>query len=177
MKHDLLPNNLNEIPSCQGPLEKYREQNEGAGTQAPGILDGEPFDQALFERGNHKKPAHLVPRRFLEAITEPYQEIHQVDRLTADLLWEDNTLQRVIVNRIWHHLFGHGYQNPRQFWPSRGKTITPRIIGLLGGEVSKRRMVDQKNDKIFDNQRNFSLFINPFSKARDRSRKYPSFSC
>ena len=66
LKHDLLPNNLNEIPSCRGPLEKYRELETKVLVPklTPGILDGEPFDQALFERGNHKKPAHLVPRRF-----------------------------------------------------------------------------------------------------------------
>ena len=94
LKHDLLPNNLNEIPSCRDPLERYRELETQVPVPklTPGILDGEPFDQALFERGNHKKPAHLVPRRFLEAIDETPYPKNTSGRLelATDLLREDN---------------------------------------------------------------------------------------
>jgi len=135
LKQDLLPNSLSEIASCRGPLEKYRELETKVLVPklTPGILDGEPFDQALFERGNHKKPAHLVPRRFLEAIDETPYPKNTSGRLelATDLLREDNPFTtRVIVNRIWHHLFGHGIVR------------TTDNFGRLGEEPSHPDLLD-----------------------------------
>jgi len=68
-------------------------------------------DQPLFDRGNHKKPLERVSRRFLEAIdAKPYQtNLSGRLELAEDLLRNDNPFtRRVIVNRVWHHLFGRG---------------------------------------------------------------------
>ena len=141
LNHDLLPNNISEIPSCLEPLKKYRELEAElpAPKLAPGVLDGEPFDQALFERGNHKKPAHKVPRRFLEAIDDTPYPKNTSGRLelAADLLREDNPFTtRVIVNRIWHHLFGHGIVR------------TPDNLGRLGEKPSHPELLDYLANKF-----------------------------
>jgi len=135
LKHDMLPNNLKHIQSARKPLEKYRELEAKVliPKLTPSIIDGEPFDQTLFERGNHKKPTHKVPRRFLEAIDEtPYpKDTSGRLELARDILREDNPFTtRVIVNRIWHHLFGHGIVR------------TPDNLGRLGEKPSHPELLD-----------------------------------
>ena len=135
LRHDLLPNSIIQIQSARKPLEKYRELEAKIPVPklTPGIIDGEPFDQALFERGNHKKPAHKVPRRFLEAIDETPYPKNTSGRLelAIDLLREDNPFtSRVIVNRIWHYLFGHGLVR------------TPNNFGRLGEQPSHPELLD-----------------------------------
>jgi cytochrome c553 len=81
---------------------------------APAIMDLTGFDEHVFIRGSPRAPGENVPRRFLEALAGP-------DRLAAargsgrlELArqitdpWVNPLLARVMVNRIWHHLFGRG---------------------------------------------------------------------
>ena len=183
LKNDILPNNLNEITSVRESLEKYRELEDKVPVPrlTPGVLDGEPFDQALFERGNHKKPAHQVPRRFLEAIDETPYPKNTSGRLelATDLLRKDNPFTtRVIVNRIWHHLFGHGIvRTPDNFGRLGEKPSHPELLDYLASKF-RRWLVDQKDDKIYCYQRIFSLLVNTFLQSkRDRSAESPSFTC
>jgi hypothetical protein len=81
---------------------------------APAILDGNGIDQFVLLKGSAARPGELSPRRFLEAIDGPQQPVwpsaSSGRRELADrVLASDNPLvSRVIVNRIWHHLFGRG---------------------------------------------------------------------
>jgi len=81
---------------------------------APAILDGNGIDQYVLLKGSASRRGELSPRRFLEAIdgpTQPAWPAHSSGRLElADrVLAPDNPLtSRVIVNRVWHHLFGRG---------------------------------------------------------------------
>ena len=81
---------------------------------APGISDsGQPIDQPVFVRGDCLRPGETVPRRYLEvlsATTAPFQSagsgrLELAERIAS----RDNPLTaRVMVNRVWHHLFGTG---------------------------------------------------------------------
>ena len=135
IKLGILPNSMNEVPTSKNSVLEYRkiESLIKAPRLAPGLLDGEPFEQALFERGNHKKPAHKVPRRFLEAIDPTPYPNDSIGRLefAEDLLRKDNPFtSRVMVNRIWHHLFG------------RGIVRTPDNFGRLGEKPSHPELLD-----------------------------------
>lgn len=135
IKEGILPNSLKEIPNCKNFVLEYRniESLVKAPRLAPGLLDGEPFEQALFDRGNHKKPTHKVPRRFLEAIDPTPYPSDSIGRLefAEDLLRKDNPFtSRVMVNRIWHHLFGHGIVR------------TPDNFGRLGEKPSHLELLD-----------------------------------
>lgn len=74
--------------------------------------EGTPEDEFVLIRGNHRTPAEPAPRRLLEAIVGSQQEtVHGSGRLelAERLVDPANPLtSRVIVNRIWHHLFGRG---------------------------------------------------------------------
>ena len=87
----------------------------------------------LFSRGDHKKPLERVPRRFLDAIDpEPYKtKISGRLELSEDLLRDDNPFtRRVIVNRIWHHVFGTGI------------VPTADNFGRMGEEPSHSELLD-----------------------------------
>ncbi len=108
-----LPNKLSALPQASALIEKYRvlETEIKAPTRVHGLDEWVASNQALYDRGDHKKPLGDIPRRFLDAIDPtPYQtDISGRLELSDDLLRDDNPFtRRVIVNRIWHHVFGQG---------------------------------------------------------------------
>ena len=84
-----------------------------ASTTAPALLDGNGIDQPLLQRGDPRQPGASVPRRFLAAVSgpEPLDSGGGSGRLQlAEVLTASSNplLDRVWVNRVWHHLFGRG---------------------------------------------------------------------
>lgn len=131
----LLSNRLDRLEGAKPLINEYRqlEQEIAVPSRVPGLEETLARNQALFERGNHKKPGAEVPRRFLEALDPtPYQGTQSGRRqLAEDVLRPDNPLtRRVIVNRLWHHLFG------------RGLVATPDNFGKLGAEPTHPELLD-----------------------------------
>jgi len=85
-----------------------------ASATAPAILDGNGIDQYVLLKGSAARRGEVSPRRFLEAIDGPSQPAWPKQssgrRELADRVLDPaNPLTtRVMVNRIWHHLFGRG---------------------------------------------------------------------
>lgn len=81
---------------------------------APAVLDGNGLDQRILLKGSAARPGRTVPRRFLEAIAGADQPAWPAGssgrrELAARVLDPANPLTaRVMVNRVWHHLFGRG---------------------------------------------------------------------
>ena len=77
------------------------------------MQNGPRCDEDLFIRGNHAITAGLVPRRFLAALGGADQpptaagcgRLELAERLLAP---SDPFPARVMVNRVWRHLFGEG---------------------------------------------------------------------
>ena len=93
--------------------QKLLNRIQAASTTAPALLDGNGIDQPLLQRGEPHQPGPRVPRRFLEAVagTEPLASSRGSGRLQlAEVLTASSNplLDRVWVNRVWHHLFGRG---------------------------------------------------------------------
>jgi hypothetical protein len=131
----LLPNRLNQLPTIAPLLATYRQLEAAipVPTRVPGLEEGPARNQALYERGSHKSPGAEVPRGFLEALDPTPYKTTQSGRLelAVDLLRPDNPLtRRVIVNRIWHHLFG------------RGLVPTPDNFGKLGEPPTHPELLD-----------------------------------
>ena len=130
-----LPNDLKLIPDAAPLLARYREIEAKLQqpTRAPGVLEAEGKDAALFVQGDHKRPADIIPRRFLEGIDPtPYRARNSGRlQLAESLARPDNPLTaRVIVNRLWHHVFG------------RGIVATTDNFGRLGEEPTHRELLD-----------------------------------
>ncbi len=109
----LLPNQLSSLGQAADLIAKYRklEAEIAVPTRIPGLDEWVGTDNPLYDRGDHKKPLEPVSRRFLEAVDATPYESPTSGRLelAADMLRADNPFtRRVIVNRVWTHLFGNG---------------------------------------------------------------------
>ena len=135
VRSDLLPNRLDALPEAAALAARYRERESEipVPVRVPGVIDGDAFDQPLFERGSHLQPTAEVPRRFLEAIdSRPYETTGSGRMALAESLLDSGNpfTARVIVNRLWHHVFG------------RGLVATPDNLGSLGEPPSHPELLD-----------------------------------
>lgn len=135
LDNQLLLNSVAADESLAGLVREYRlvEAELKVPTRVPGLDETEGRDHELFIRGNHKQLGAKVPRRFLQAVDATPYQTDQSGRLqlAEDLLRSDNSLTyRVIVNRVWHHLFG------------RGIVLTTDNFGKLGSLPSHPELLD-----------------------------------
>lgn len=132
----MLSNNLATLPTpLKSMVETYRklEHEIRKPARAPGVMEGEPWDQPLLARGDNKKEEAPVPRGFLEFLPgKPYPKTSSGRlELADDVLSDRNPLTaRVIVNRLWHHTFG------------RGIVASADNFGRLGSEPSHPQLLD-----------------------------------
>ena len=135
VESNLLSNRSSANERLNQLVQQYRELEQAlpVPTRVPGLDETGPRDNELYLRGNHKQLGEIVPRRFLEAIdADPYTKTNSGRlELAEDVLREDNPLAyRVIVNRVWHHLFG------------RGIVLTTDNFGKLGSLPSDPELLD-----------------------------------
>jgi len=103
--------------------------------RVPAMADGDGFSEHVFIRGNHKSLGELAPRKFLTALSNgtpsPFEQGSgrlELARCMTDA--SDPLLARVMVNRIWLHLFG------------RGIVPTPDDFGKLGQSPTHPELLD-----------------------------------
>ena len=101
----------------------------------PAMADGTGCDEAIFVRGSPKTLGQTAPRGFLEAIAgtnqPPIAQGSGRRELARYLTAADNPLTaRVMVNRIWEHLFGVGI------------VPTPDNFGVLGKAPTHPELLD-----------------------------------
>ncbi|MFO0807169.1 MAG: PSD1 and planctomycete cytochrome C domain-containing protein [Gemmataceae bacterium] len=101
---------------------------------SPALWDGNGVNARVAIRGNPKASGDEVPRRFLEALSgDPLPgpgsgRLELADRMTD---WTVTPfVPRVIVNRVWHHLFGCGI------------VATTDNFGVLGESPSDAELLD-----------------------------------
>ena len=115
-----------------------------AAPSAPAMLDGNGVDGRLLVRGSAKTPGPEVPRRFLEAIAGdapiavPGGGSGRLELARAMLAPSNPFTRRVLVNRVWHHLFG------------RGIVASVDNLGVLGELPTHPELLDHLADS-FDN--------------------------
>lgn len=131
----ILPNSSQTLPSIANLVKQYRalEAEIDYPTRTPGVFDGEPLNQALMVRGDHKQLGEIISKRFLEAFDATPFSDKQSGRLqlaNAILADKDPLIARVIVNRLWHHVFG------------KGLVATPDNFGRLGKTPSHPELLD-----------------------------------
>ncbi len=119
-------------------LKKQQEQIQQIKTEshtALAMLDGNSTDELLLIRGNSKTPGKAVSHRFLEAIAGLQQHYPAENsgrlQLAKQITDPANPLtSRVLVNRVWHHLFG------------RGLVATVDNFGVLGERPTHPELLD-----------------------------------
>ena len=113
VRRGLLPRTIGELSGVAPLVEEYRrlEEEIQVPRRFPGVLEESSPDQPLLTRGDPRKPAEPVPRRFLSALDgETYPDPATVRlRLAEEVASPSNPLTaRVMANRVWGHLFGKG---------------------------------------------------------------------
>ena len=103
-----------------------------------GIYDGYGIDSPIFNRGNYKEPSEEpIPRRFLSVLSLGDSVFTSEGsgrmELAEVMLNKDNPLtSRVMVNRIWHHLFGRGIVETVDNFGLQGKLPShPELLDYL----------------------------------------------
>jgi hypothetical protein len=173
VRSDLLPNTLDESPEVADLVKKYRrlEAEVPVPQRAPGVIEAEAVDRPLFVRGNHKQPAQVVPRRFLEAFDAKPFDAKNSGRLelAEAMLHADNPLTaRVIVNRVWHHIFGRGLVATPDNFGKLGETPThPNLLDHLAKRFVAEGWSIKKMIREIVLTRTFQLAATPTAKARE----------
>ena len=106
------------------------------------MADGNAENENIFVRGNHKVLGETAPRQLLAAIVgEKMTQSSGSGRLelAADIADANNPLtSRVMVNRIWHHLFG------------RGIVASTNNFGVLGQRPTHPKLLDHLARRFSD---------------------------
>jgi hypothetical protein len=141
-----------------------------APTRVPGVIEADAKNAALFVRGDHKQPAEIIPRRFLDALdptpfnTSGSGRLELAERM-ADM--KNNPLTaRVIVNRLWHHIFG------------RGIVATTDNFGKLGDLPTHPELLDFLAQRFIDSGGSIKEMVKLMvsSKAFQRSAQSSELS-
>ncbi len=116
LRRELLGNQRTQSPRLAELVRQYR-QTEGElalPRVVPGVGEGGPgIEQPVLLRGDLTRPGKAVPRRYLEVLS-PGRDVFRSPgsgrlELAERIASADNPLTaRVMVNRVWHHLFGTG---------------------------------------------------------------------
>ncbi len=109
---------------------------------AVAMLDGSGVDEPVFVRGVPRSDGEPAPRRLLEALVgpQPLAPTHGSGRLQLARQIVDPTINpliaRVLVNRVWHHLFG------------RGIVASVDNFGVLGEKPTHPELLDHLADRF-----------------------------
>jgi hypothetical protein len=109
---------------------------------AMAMMDGTGTEEHVFIRGSPKALGERVPRRFLEALAGPAPLAVQRGSGRLELARQvtdprlNPLVARVIVNRVWHHLFGRG--------------IVPSVdnFGVMGEPPTHPELLDYLADRF-----------------------------
>jgi hypothetical protein len=116
LRRGLLGNALSESPRRESLVNEYRRIESGLPLPRviAGVSDGGPgVEQPVFARGDCTRPGGTVPRRYLEVLSGTRGRFTGPGsgrlELAGRIASAENPLTaRVMVNRVWHHLFGTG---------------------------------------------------------------------
>jgi len=124
-----------ELAEQLAGLAKLQEGIQRTSRTAPAMWEGSGVDEHILKRGNPRMIGDAAPRRFLEALDggKPMPITQGSGRLALAKRIVDPAnpfTARVIVNRVWQHLFG------------RGIVATVDNFGVLGERPTHPELLD-----------------------------------
>lgn len=130
----------NEVASLKSVLNNY-DKNGNPIAYTMGMQEKDRVkDVRLLERGEFDKPAQTVKRGFPQVMTDNAPSIKSSSSGRLELArWmgsEDNPLTaRVMVNRVWQHMFGDGLvRSPENFGATGLRPTHPELLDHLAVE-------------------------------------------
>ncbi len=127
------------------PQKRLATRVHAHSATAPAMFEGSGLDENVLIRGASRRPGELAPRRFLEAVAgtnqPPIRSGSGRLELANQVADPSNPLTgRVMVNRVWHHLFG------------RGLVATVDNFGVLGERPSHPELLYYLADRFVHEQ-------------------------
>ena len=155
LRRELISNKVTQIPDgsepqsrrCDSLIQEYRkiEAELSLPRVAVGFGDGgQGIAQPVFTRGDCTRPGEAVPRRYLEVLSksvEPFTSQGSGRMELADQIASPNNplTARVMVNRIWHHLFGTGLVRTVDDFGHVGEVPShPELLDYLASDFIER---------------------------------------
>ncbi len=174
IRRELLPVSFTRLRAVHSLVEKYRalESEIPAAHHAPGVLESLALDAALLPRGDHLKPGTPVPRGFLGVFGAPAFQTKQSGRLELALAMtapQNPLTARVMVNRIWLHIFGRGIVATPDNFGRMGEQPTHReLLDFLAARFAEENWSLKKMIRFLVTSRAFSLNAEAAPEARER---------
>ncbi|MBY0395181.1 MAG: DUF1553 domain-containing protein, partial [Thermoleophilia bacterium] len=138
---------------------------------APAILDGNGTEEYLLIRGGSRTPGKPVARRFLTALggnPAPSGEPGSGRRALADWMLDPANpfTARVMVNRVWHHLFGRGLVASVDNFGVLGEAPThPELLDHLATEFVRDGWSVKRLIRVIATSRAYRMASAPDSAA------------
>ena len=124
---------LDAVAPLIAQVEDVKTRRGGVGFFM-GVTEGDAVSSAVFDRGNYKMPiGEPVPHRFFTALDPdgaPFTTTASGRlELARAITHPDNPLTaRLMVNRLWHHVFGRGLVETVDNFGAQGKPPTHRAL-------------------------------------------------
>ncbi len=137
VRRKILPVTLPDLSGIAPLVAEYRrlEAQLPVPQRAPGVLETAGYDAPFLPRGDHLKPGEPVPRGYLGVLDpQPYHTtLSGRLELANDIANPRNPLTaRVMVNRVWHWLFGRGLVSTVDNFGRLGERPThPELLDFL----------------------------------------------
>ena len=169
----LLPNSIDASQSLAELVREYRAVESSLPTPrvVAGMADhGAGFESPLLKGGSATDLGPLVPRRFLEVVAgkSAIETAGSGRREMAEFIADkDNPLTaRVMVNRVWHHLFGSGIVVTTDDFGHLGEMPThPQLLDYLSREFVERGWSIKKLIREIVTSRTFQQSSVPSAEA------------
>ncbi len=173
VRRGILPSKLGELDSVRPLVAEYRrlEATVPQLHHAPGVLETRAYDAPLLPRGDHLHPGELVPRGYLEVLGGPrYQTSLSGRAELADAIAnpQNPLTARVMVNRIWHWVFGRGIVATVDNFGRMGEKPThPELLDFLAARFVEDGWSMKDTIRYLVTTRAFAMSSQPSAAASE----------
>ncbi len=127
-------------------IAELEASHPGAPPRAMIVRDKQKVvDSPIFIRGNARDPGEVVPRQYIRIVKGDVQKPYPPGQsgrlqLAYDISSKENPLTaRVMVNRVWQHLFGAGFVS------------TPDDLGVMSDPPTHPQLIDYLANEFMEN--------------------------
>jgi hypothetical protein len=174
VRRGLLPTTLPQLPEAGPIIAEYRKLMDEVPVprRAPGVLEAEAIDAPFMPRGDHLKPGDPVPRGFLAVLdNRPFAKDRNARLEFADAITHPRNplTARVLVNRVWHHIFGRGIVPTVDNFGRLGEAPThPELLDYLAARFVEEGWSVKRLVRMLVTTRAFRLSSQPSTLSMER---------